>query len=359
MFLTATETISAVSRAALLWVVVAGSASTCAAAVYDLKGDWSDAANPNGVWAYREGLNTLPHVDNWPQLPGSPFQPAWSRLGTNPNWLPTWFKSTTDNPGGLDFLTGDVVVHSTDTFRGPAGVANVAWDSPMNGTVDISGGVWMAGDIGRGNTWQLSLNDVPLTAGHIFSGDPFSRASPFDFSAGSGGSLALSGVAVSVGDEIRLDLIADNPNSGGFFVGVNFTIAPTPVPTAPCLRDSMRACLIGGRFAVEVEMWDFSGNFFQGMIQHYDGVSSETDQSVAFYSFQEGNVEIDVKMVDACTSGFHSFFVFASGGTNAATRVTITDTFTGEVYIINNPAGRIFITTADSRGFLTCDAPSP
>ena len=103
-------------------------------------------------------------------------------------------------------------------------------------------------------------------------------------------------------------------------------------------------------------MWDFSGNYFPGMVQHYDGVSSETDQSVAFYSFNEGNVEIDVKMVDACTSGFNSFFVFASGGTNAQTRVTITDTFIDQVYIIDNPANRIFVTTADTKAFKTCDA---
>ena len=152
------------------------------------------------------------------------------------------------------------------------------------------------------------------------------------------------------------------------------TPQPTPTPRPPgsptCLRDNLTACLLGGsaattargsnlgdgRFKVTVDMWDFSGNYFPGMVQHYDGVSSETDQSVAFYSFNEGNVEIDVKMVDACTSGFNSFFVFASGGTNAQTRVTITDTFIDQVYIIDNPANRIFVTTADTKAFKTCDA---
>ena len=114
-----------------------------------------------------------------------------------------------------------------------------------------------------------------------------------------------------------------------------------------------------GRFRVTVDMWDFSGNYFPGMVQFYNGESSETDQSVAFYSFNEGNVEIDVKMVDACASNFNSFFVFVSGGTNAQASVTITDTFTGQVYRIHNPSQHVFVTTADSQAFKTCDAPVP
>lgn len=111
-------------------------------------------------------------------------------------------------------------------------------------------------------------------------------------------------------------------------------------------------------------MYDFSdpppgGNLFPGMIQIFDGVSSETDQAVAFYSFEEGNVEIYLKMVDACTSGFNSFWVFAFGGTTARVRLVITDTYTDEVYIIENPSRRTFVTTADTEAFLTCDAPPP
>ena len=142
------------------------------------------------------------------------------------------------------------------------------------------------------------------------------------------------------------------------------TATQTPGPEPSCVRNSQRACLLDSRFAVEVEMHDFSdpppgGNLFPGMIQIFDGVSSETDQAVAFYSFEEGNVEVYVKMVDACSSGFNSFWVFAFGGTTAQVRLVITDTYTDEVYIIENPSRRTFVTTADTEAFLTCDAPPP
>ena len=224
MFFETKNTISEIGSAGLFWIAILVSGSAGATVVYDLNADWSDASNPNGVWAYREGLNALPHVADWTPLGSTVAQPAWSRLGTDPNFLPAWFKSTSDNPGGFDFLTGDVVVHSTDTFRGPMGVANVTWTSPVASTIDISGEVWMVRDIGRGNTWQLSLNGTPFTSGHVFSGDAFSRAVPFDFSAGSGGASVLNSIAVAAGDEIRLDLIADNPASGGDFVAVNLMI---------------------------------------------------------------------------------------------------------------------------------------
>ena len=213
----------------LFWIGVLACGSV-GAATYDLKADWSDSSNPNGVWAYREGLNALPPVADWTPLNSPVTQPAWSRLGTNPNYLPSWFKSASDNPAGLDFLTDDVVVHSTDTFRGPMGIANVTWTSPVNTTIDISGEAWMVRDIGRGNTWQLSLNGDPFTDGYVSSGDPYGRANPFDFAAGSGGPSALSGIAVSIGDEIRLDLIADLSEDFGDFVGVNLTITTQQAP---------------------------------------------------------------------------------------------------------------------------------
>jgi len=195
--------------------------------VYDLVSDWSDQSNPAGTWTYREGVNALPHVDDWRPLLINVAQPAWSRQDTNSNYLPTWFKSTTDNPSGFDFRAGDVVVHSTDTFRGPMGDANVLWTSPIGGVADVSGSIWMVRDIGRGNTWRLSHNGSVLTSGHVSSGDPYSRAQPFQFSSGSGGVSAVSAIQIGVGDQLRLDVLADNRASGGDFVGLTLTLRVT------------------------------------------------------------------------------------------------------------------------------------
>ena len=86
---------------------------------------------------------------------------------------------------------------------------------------------------------------------------------------------------------------------------------PPPGSTDPCFRNNQTACLLDGsvgdevagrgssghgdgRFEVTVTMRNFAnppdgpGDLFSGVIQHYDGESSETEQAVSFYSLNEG-----------------------------------------------------------------------
>jgi hypothetical protein len=197
-----------------------------AATSYDLVKDWSDVANPNGVWTYREGTNALALIPNWTPLPSPVIQPAWAPSADSGNFLPAWFKRRSNNPERLEVLTGDVVVHSTDDFNGRfSGIANVIWTSPINGVIDISDAVWMTRDIGRGNEWNLWLNGVSLTSGNIFSGDPFNRANPFHFANGLGGPAALNDIAVSTGDVIELRIV--RTTTFGDDVGVNLPSPPS------------------------------------------------------------------------------------------------------------------------------------
>lgn len=204
---------------------VAGMQAAPAATTYDLKTDWSDQANPNGPWSYRQGSDVLPHVADWQGLAGdfTGVQPAWARSETGNTNLPSWFKIV--SPAGIpnDWQFGDIVTHSTDGFNGVgAGPSNVIWTSPLNGTIDITGGVWMGRDIGRGNHWELSLNGTLLSAGDIFSGDSFNRASPFLYTSGSGGPAVLSHVPVVVGDVLQLQIT--KTSSPGDYAGVDLTI---------------------------------------------------------------------------------------------------------------------------------------
>ncbi len=220
-----------------------------AAIINDLKAEWTTSSNPNGVWTYREGANALPSVANW-ILPGlNAAQPAWAPSIINGNFLPGWVQSPIDNPGGLDILAGDVVVHSTDVGNGSVnGVANVIWTSPFAGTINISGSVWMTRDIGRSNNWTLSKNAISISSGNIFSGDSFNRANPFNFSSGSGGPAALQTISVLSGDMIQLAI--ERTSIPGDFVGVNLTIESVvaPSPSALILMGSGLLSLIGWRW---------------------------------------------------------------------------------------------------------------
>ncbi len=207
--------------------------SAQSAATYNLAAGWSNAANPNGVWSYNEGSNPLPFVSSWlPSFLG-PGQQAWAASATGLGHIPVWFLSSITPPGGFDWQIGDVVVHSTDPASGgSAGPSNVTWTSPGDGQIDIGGSVWLGVDRGRGNQWTILVNGIALTGGTLLSGDAYSRASPFFFSLGSGGSGALGNILVSAGDVVMLRL--DRNTAFGEFTGVDLTVTFTsmaePIP---------------------------------------------------------------------------------------------------------------------------------
>jgi hypothetical protein len=198
----------------------------------DIGQDWSDASNPNGNWAYLEGTNAMPHT-TWTQA-GYP-QPAWAPSNNAGDYLPAWFKATQTVPG-LDWLVGDVVVHSTDTLNGGShGAANVTWTCPSAGIFSIVGGVWMCRDIGRSNTWTLSRNGITLSTGTIGSGDPYSRINPFTYDQGSGGAAAVTGLSLNSGDVIELQIA--RAGTSGDFAGVRLSICTDCVGTEYCFGD--------------------------------------------------------------------------------------------------------------------------
>lgn len=192
--------------------------------VYDLKDDWEDFANPNGVWSYNAGSMPLVPVadlsdtgiDHWdiPQ-PGFTAQPIFGDI------TPVWFRSTGPlSNGDPEYEVGDIVTHTSRSF---VPNSNVSWTSDLEGEIDISGAVWATRAFGRSNDWFLFLNDVLLTSGTVSDGDPFDRSNPFLFELGSGGAAALQDIPVSVGDVVKLEF-QQKFGFGEDYVGVNVTI---------------------------------------------------------------------------------------------------------------------------------------
>jgi hypothetical protein len=214
-----------ISRTAILFLFslsILLPATVQASVIYDLGADWSDVNNPNGPWTYREGLNALPHQDDWGGGLGG--QPGWA----DPGLLPPWFKAVSV-VGGLDWQIGDIVVHTTDPNGGnPNGLANVIWTSPIDGTIDITGSLWNPRNIGRSNHWSLLLNGTELTGGDLFSGDGHDRANPYNFVNGTDMPASLSNLSVHAGDVVMLQF--QRTSVDGDFVGANLAIQATAVP---------------------------------------------------------------------------------------------------------------------------------
>ncbi|HXO21454.1 MAG TPA: CARDB domain-containing protein [Thermoanaerobaculia bacterium] len=78
-----------------------------------------------------------------------------------------------------------------------------------------------------------------------------------------------------------------------------------------------------------------------------------TDNSGYFWFFDPGNIEMTVKILDAC--GLNDrFWVFAAGLTNVEVALTVTDTRTGTQATYHNNLGQSFRPIQDTGAFATC-----
>ena len=116
----------------------------------------------------------------------------------------------------------------------------------------------------------------------------------------------------------------------------NVTISDGGGPGS-CVPTANAACLLDGRFQVDVD-WTTGSGSGHGGVMTFAGARAESNQSVFFYFFDNANFEMGVKMVDACSFN-DSFWVFVSGLTNQAYTVHIRDVATGQTRSYSNPLG--------------------
>jgi hypothetical protein len=124
-------------------------------------------------------------------------------------------------------------------------------------------------------------------------------------------------------------------------------LQPVGSPSS-CAPSATTLCLNGGRFAVSAAWRTGLGSSGAGQA---DGL---TDDTGTFTFFNPDNVELTVKLLDACTPPFDRFWVFASGLTNVEVVLTVSDTETGRVRRYFNPMGKPFAPVQDTDAFATC-----
>ena len=79
-----------------------------------------------------------------------------------------------------------------------------------------------------------------------------------------------------------------------------------------------------------------------------------TDETGYLWFFDAGNVEMVVKVLDACSLN-QRFWIFAGGLTNVQVTLTVTDTVKGAVKTYTNPQGTPFQPIQDTGAFATCN----
>jgi hypothetical protein len=154
----------------------------------------------------------------------------------------------------------------------------------------------------------------------------------------------VGNLAEATGYQFRVrarNAAGDSPNS-------NVVTAATKATIAPCVVTPANGCLHGGRFAVRVDWATGGGDSGAGTVIPY------TDDSALAWFFGASNIEMLVKVLDACVTETPRFWVFFAGTTDVEFRLTVIDTATGTVRVYLNPLGHNADAVSDVSAFATC-----
>src|SRR5688500_5265578 len=110
--------------------------------------------------------------------------------------------------------------------------------------------------------------------------------------------------------------------------------------SAACSPGAEQLCLNHSRFRVTARFTTPS----ESTAAHAVTLTGDTGY---FWFFQPTNVELTVKVLDGCGVN-QRYWVFASGLTNQAVEIAVTDTKTGTTRTYNNPRGRVLRTRLDT-----------
>ncbi len=114
--------------------------------------------------------------------------------------------------------------------------------------------------------------------------------------------------------------------------------------SSACAPSATVACLVGGRFGVKVDWKTSDGNTGSGQAIKY------TDATAFFWFFGSDNIELMIKVLNACPIG-STYWIFSAATTNVQYTLTVTDSKTGLVKTYVNPQGTAAAAITDTNPF--------
>jgi hypothetical protein len=121
------------------------------------------------------------------------------------------------------------------------------------------------------------------------------------------------------------------------------------LPDQTCAETDSHLCLAGDRFRV----WGAWAVPTQDREGYMHSVPITPDSGL-FWFFAPNNLEVFVKVLNACTDPYNHYWVFASGLTNVQAALNVEDTVRGGVQTYYNPQGTAFPPIQDTSAFATC-----
>ena len=128
------------------------------------------------------------------------------------------------------------------------------------------------------------------------------------------------------------------------------TIVPSVGSESPstCVENGSTLCLENDRFRVRARYTTRGGSSGNGHAVALTGDSGH------FWFFDAENIEVVIKVNNACAAPFNHFWVFAAGLTDVDVVIEVADTKSGRVLTYHNPQGRPFPPVQDTDAFPTC-----
>lgn len=123
-----------------------------------------------------------------------------------------------------------------------------------------------------------------------------------------------------------------------------------PQAATPPVRAALGGLLLNGRFTVQAEWRTRAGAEGTGK-----PVALTADSGYLWF-FTESNIEVTVKVLDACLFSTPRFWVFAAGMTDVEVDLQVTDLETGAQKSYRNGQGVAFLPIQDTDAFASCPA---
>lgn len=124
---------------------------------------------------------------------------------------------------------------------------------------------------------------------------------------------------------------------------------PRTLQAPLCVPDVYTLCLNGDRFAVTAAYQQTPSG--PSYMAHAVPLTGDTGY---FWFFDSNNVELVVKVLNACGEPFNSYWVFAAGLTNLGVSLFVTDLRYNETRSYMNQLGTPFTPIQDTSAFSTC-----
>lgn len=201
---------------------------------------------------------------------------------------------------------------------------------------------------------NITTSDIPVggfefTSGALTTWSEDYTGTEFTLPAGvPAGSYYFGAIAGTVsGSTITTDSITYNNT---WYLPARVTIGGGGPITTPCAEAlaSGQTCLVGSRFEVKV-----SYNSSDGVVKPMTAIKYTPD-SALFWFNNSSNIEVLVKMVNACGVLNNRYWVFIGGTTDVRVLVTVRDTRNGTLKTYENTLGQAFVTRNDTNAFATC-----